>query len=90
MSESAAAAGAAALLAGSTSAFADETAAAAPPAKPAKASYGDFPVPTTWGIGGKDYYADAALVVSHMEYATQVRDVSKVDEGHRVYTQREA
>ena len=35
-------------------------------------NYGDFPVPDKWGISGKDYYADASLVVKHMEYATQV------------------
>jgi len=63
---------AAALAAGSRPAFADEVAAPAAPAKAAKVSYGDFPVPETWGIGGKDYYADAALVVAHMEYATQM------------------
>lgn len=69
VTESAAVA-AAAFAAGSLPAFAEEAAA---PAKAAKVSYGDFPVPETWGIGGKDYYADAALVVAHMEYATQVQ-----------------
>jgi hypothetical protein len=68
ITESAAVA-AAAVAAGSLPAFAEDSA----PAKAAKVSYGDFPVPETWGIGGKDYYADAALVVAHMEYATQVQ-----------------
>mmetsp|Transcript_11350 Transcript_11350/g.26667 ORF Transcript_11350/g.26667 Transcript_11350/m.26667 type:complete len:192 (+) Transcript_11350:55-630(+) len=51
-------------------AFADDAAPAAPP-KPEKVNYGDFPVPSEWGISGKDYYADATRVVKHMEYATQ-------------------
>jgi hypothetical protein len=41
-------------------------------------NYGDYPVPSTWGIGGKDYYSDAALVLKHMEYATQVQFVGSV------------
>lgn len=45
---------------------------AAPPAPPAKVSYGDFPVPTEWGIKGKNYYDDATTVVKHMQYATQM------------------
>ena len=44
----------------------------APPAPPAKVSYGEFPIPTEWGISGKDYYADASRVVKHMQYATQM------------------
>mmetsp|Transcript_43620 Transcript_43620/g.88205 ORF Transcript_43620/g.88205 Transcript_43620/m.88205 type:complete len:197 (-) Transcript_43620:247-837(-) len=53
-------------------AFADGAPAAAPAAPAEKVKYGDFPVPDTWGIGGKDYYSDAARVVAHMEYATQM------------------
>eukprot|EP00617_Octactis_speculum_P019212 CAMPEP_0185771514 /NCGR_PEP_ID=MMETSP1174-20130828/64346_1 /TAXON_ID=35687 /ORGANISM="Dictyocha speculum, Strain CCMP1381" /LENGTH=207 /DNA_ID=CAMNT_0028457397 /DNA_START=53 /DNA_END=676 /DNA_ORIENTATION=- len=45
---------------------------AAPPAPPAKVSYGDFPVPSEWGIKGKNYYDDATTVVKHMQYATQM------------------
>mmetsp|Transcript_92438 Transcript_92438/g.264086 ORF Transcript_92438/g.264086 Transcript_92438/m.264086 type:complete len:208 (-) Transcript_92438:198-821(-) len=48
--------------------------APAPAAPPAKANYGTFPVPAAdeWGISGKDYYADAAKVTKHMQYATQM------------------
>eukprot|EP00619_Florenciella_sp_RCC1007_P007650 CAMPEP_0205914526 /NCGR_PEP_ID=MMETSP1325-20131115/7279_1 /ASSEMBLY_ACC=CAM_ASM_000708 /TAXON_ID=236786 /ORGANISM="Florenciella sp., Strain RCC1007" /LENGTH=181 /DNA_ID=CAMNT_0053281579 /DNA_START=35 /DNA_END=580 /DNA_ORIENTATION=+ len=48
--------------------------APAPAPPPAKANYGTFPVPAAdeWGISGKDYYADAAKVTRHMQYATQM------------------
>ena len=70
VADSAALAAAAAVVCASPT-LADEG-TAAPAAPPAKANYGVFPVPKDWGIGGKDYYVDAAKVVAHMEYATQV------------------
>jgi hypothetical protein len=53
-------------------AIADENVVEAQATAPERPNYGTFPVPTEWGIGGKDYYADAARVVAHMQYATQV------------------
>ena len=53
-------------------AIADENVVEAQAIAPERPNYGTYPVPTEWGIGGKDYYADAARVVAHMQYATQV------------------